>query len=300
MQFNLLFRLLNIRRRYKLVLFSACLNVNLIQAQLPETDLWLAELNTKEVGKIIKAINITNRAGYDNQPSFSKNGKLIYFTSIHEDKQADIYSYNLKNKKTIQLTKTKESEYSPNESPIKNSMAVVTVLQDSSQVIQLLDLKTFTVINSTISNFDSVGYYNFLNADTVLYYKLTSPHTLKFHVISNGNDGFLCENPCRTFRTIDRSTFIFGIKDSASTAYYIYDVRIQKANLYARIKSVNEDLIWDPAFGLLVSDKATILRFDVAEKQWKILFDLSSFGIKKITRFCFDSKSNYLCVVNNL
>ena len=41
-------------------------------------------------------VNITNRSGYDNQPSFSKDEKSIYFTSIRNDKQADIYLYNIK------------------------------------------------------------------------------------------------------------------------------------------------------------------------------------------------------------
>lgn len=285
---------------YRSIVFYLCFHLTAVKAQLPETDIWLAELNKKESGKILKAINITNRPGYDNQPSFSENGKGIYFTSIHEDKQADIYFYRINNKKIQQLTTTKESEYSPNESPIKNSISVVSVLQDSSQVIQLLDLKTYSVIASPISMVDSIGYYNFLNTDTVLYYKLTSPHSLRYHVLSNGNDGFLCENPCRTFRTINRSSFIYGIKDSVSTAYYIYDVRLQKAVLFASIKSVNEDMIWHPTLGLLVSDKSNILQYDTNQRQWKVLYDLSSFGIKKITRFCFDKKNKVLCFVNNL
>lgn len=281
------------------VILLGCLKTMDVAAQMPDTDIWLAELNAKEPGKIVKAFNASNRPGYDNQPSFSKDGKKIFFTSVHEDKQADIYCYSLKGKKIEQLTKTKESEYSPNEST-SNALSVVTVLQDSSQVIQLLDLKTFSVNNSAISQFDSVGYYNFLNADTVLYYKLTKPHSLRFHVMSTGNDGFLCENPCRTFRTIDRCTFIYGIKDSASTNYYTYDVRLQKANLFATIKSVNEDMVWHPSLGLLVSDGSNILQYDPQGKQWKILYDLSSFGVKKITRFCFDPKMEHLCFVNNL
>lgn len=269
-------------------------------AQLPETDLWLIQLNHKEGGKAEKAININNRPGYDNQPSFSKNGKQIYFTSIHNDKQADIYTYQIKSKKTIQLTKTKESEYSPNETPFGNSLSTVTVLKDSSQVIQLLDLKTFSVIGSPISSFDSIGYYHFLNTDTILYYKLTQPHTLRYFVVSTSTDGFLAEHPCRTFRSINRYSFMFGVKDSVSTSYFVYDVRLQKANLFAKINSVNEDMIWHPTLGLLVSNKATILRYDEKTKQWAVLYDLTSFGIKKITRFCFNTKNNYLVVVNNL
>lgn len=271
-----------------------------LKAQLPETDLWLVKLDAKDRSKIIETLNITNRPGYDNQPSFSADGKQIYFTSIHEDKQADIYAYQLKSKKIVQLTHTKESEYSPYEAPINKVLSVVTVLQDSSQVIQLLDQKTYTVIPHVISKTDSIGYYHFLNADTVLYYKLTDPHSLRFLVLSNGNDEFIAEHPCRTFKKTNRSSFLFGIKDSVSTTYFLYQSTLYKAIKYAQLKSVNEDIIWHDTLGLLVSDGARILQFDQTKNVWNVLYDLTDKGIKKITRFCFDPKTNYLVVVNNL
>lgn len=266
---------------------------------MPDSDLWLAELDIKLPGKIKAATNITNRPGYDNQPSFSKNGKLIYFVSVREDTQADIYANPVGSKKITQITNTKESEYSPNETTFGNYLSVLHVTLDSIQTVKLLDLKTFAITNSNFSSFDSAGYYHFLNADTVLYYKLTQPHTLRYFVSSSGKDGLLCEHPTRTFKKVDRSTFIFGVKDSVSTRYFLYDVRLQKANLYASINSVNEDMIWHPQHGLLISDKATILRYNVSSGKWETLYDLSSFGIKKITRFCFDPKNKYLVVVNN-
>jgi hypothetical protein len=267
---------------------------------MPDSDLWLAELDTKVSGKIKTAVNITNRPGYDNQPSFSKNGKRIYFVSVREDKQADVFACDAKSKKIEQLTKTKESEYSPTETPFGNYLSVLHVTLDSIQSVQLLDLKTFTLTNSSFSKFDSAGYYHFFNADTILYYKLTQPHTLRFYSASKGVDGFLAEHPCRTFRKVDRYSFMFGVKDSSSTRYFLYDVRLQKASLYASINSVNEDMIWHPDHGLLISDKASILKFDRASGKWNVLYDLAGFGIKKITRFCFDPKNKYLVVVNNL
>jgi hypothetical protein len=266
---------------------------------MPESDLWLAELDPKIPGKIKKAENITNRPGYDNQPSFSKTGKNIYFVSVKEDKQADIYSCNVGSKKIMQITKTRESEYSPNETTFGNYLSVLHVTTDSLQTVKLLDLKTFTITNSNFSSFDSAGYYHFLNADTVLYYKLTQPHTLRYFVSSNGKDGLLAEHPTRTFKKIDRSKFIFGVKDSVSTRYFLYDVRLQKAKLYATINSVNEDMIWHPQHGLLISNQARILKFNATTSTWDTLYDLSSFGIKKITRFCFDPKNKFLVVVNN-
>jgi hypothetical protein len=284
-------------RSFLCIVLLAC---GVVNAQLPETDLWLAELDTKIPGKIKTAANITNRPGYDNQPSFSKNGKRIYFTSVHDDKQADVYACSVGSKKITQITKTKESEYSPNETTFGNYLSVLHVTLDSIQTVKLLDLKTFSITNSNFSSFDSAGYYHFLNADTVLYYKLTQPHTLRYFVSSSGRDGFLGEHPCRTFKTVNRYSFIFGVKDSSSTRYFLYDVRLQKAHLFASINSVNEDLIWHPVHGLLVSDKAAILKYDPGKAKWETLYDLSGFGIKKITRFCFDPRNKYLVVVNNL
>lgn len=280
--------------------FIAIFLSGILKAQLPDADLWLAELDTKTPGKIKKAVNITNRPGYDNQPSFSNNGKRIYFTSIHDDKQADVYSCSVGSRKIEQVTKTKESEYSPNETTFGNYLSVLHVTIDSIQTVKLLDLKTFTITNSNFSSFDSAGYYHFLNADTLLYYKLTQPHTLRYFVNSTKAEGILAEHPCRTFKMVNRYSFIYGIKDSSSTRYFLYDVRLQKASLYATMNSVNEDMIWHPVHGLLVSDKATIINYDVKQAKWNVLYDLGSYGIKKITRFCFDPKNKYLVVVNNL
>ncbi|WP_210489308.1 TolB family protein [Rufibacter aurantiacus] len=57
--------------------------------------------------------NITQRPGYDNQPSFTPDGKSILFTSQRDGQQTDIFQYTLAGKKTVQLTNTPEAEYSP-------------------------------------------------------------------------------------------------------------------------------------------------------------------------------------------
>ena len=274
--------------------------VGVLKAQLPESDLWLAELDKEVPGKIKNANNITDRKGYDNQPSFSKNGKIIYFTSIREDGQADVYTTNVKSKKITRLTATKESEYSPVETPFGNYLSVLHVNMDSIQTVQLLDLKTLSITPSGFSKFDSAGYYHFMNKDTILYYKLTQPHSLRYYSIKNNEDGFLANDPCRTFKRVNRYSFVFGIKDSSSTQYFTYDVRLKKAKLHASIGSVNEDMIWHPEHGLCISNKAQILRYDKTQEKWLVLYDLESFGIRKITRFCFDPKNKYLVVVNNL
>ncbi len=283
---------------YTIVFFQLLVFFGL--AQLPETDVWLFELDNKTPQTVTKGKNITARPGYDNQPSFSSDGKRIYYTTIKEDKQADVFEYSVSSQKTRQITRTAESEYSPSESPVKDLLSTVTVLKDSSQIIQLLAIPSYTPSSSVLSSVDSVGYYNFLNADTVLYYKLTEPHSLRFHVISSGADGFICSSPCRTFKTVNRHSFVYGIKDSASTTYYIYETLLQRAKPYASYQGVHEDMFWHDQWGLLISDGTKVMRYNQKDAAWQLLFDFSSFGIQKITRFCIDKRNRFIALVNNL
>ncbi len=268
--------------------------------QLPNTDLWLFSIkNEKQNYSIEKGENITKRDGYDNQPSFSDDNKKIYYVSIYADKQADVYIYDIGKKKSIQLTKSIESEYSPVFVKFNNSINSVVVEKDSAQRIWLYNEKLGTP-SKILFNEDSIGYYAFLNADTVLYFKLTKPHSLRAHSLSTGKDVWLADNITRGFKVINRHEFIFGVKDSVKVDFYKYNSVLQKAYKYCSYLSTNEDIVWHQDWGLLKSELATILQYDEKVSKWIILFDFSKFGIKKITRFAFDSKNKKIVIVDNI
>ncbi len=267
-----------------------------VKAQLPETDLWLFKIDHNKEGIVfVKPKNITNRGGYDNQPSFSSDGKKIYYSSVREDNQADIYYHDVKKGTNIQLTKTPISEYSPVETPDGNHLSSVVVEADSVQCIHFIN--KVSGVHERKYDFDSVGYYNFLNADTCVYYKLTEPHSLRYY---NGKeDRWLGIHPVRGFKTVNRHSLIYGLKDSVKVSFYQYDFLLHKAEKYCDYPSLNEDVIWHPSFGLVKSEGTKLIRFDVQKKEWILMTDLAWSGIKKITRFCFDPEDKYLVVVDN-
>ena len=273
---------------------------NLANAQMPESDVCLFKLKRSKIGEvsIVDTINISHRKGYDNQPSFSYDEKKIYYVSVREDKQADIYVYDLKSKKTQRLTQSAESEYSPQINAEGDKISVVAVERDSAQRIHVLLASNGIEIKKL--PFDSVGYYQFLNADTLIYYKLTNPHSLHLHVISSGENKWLCDNPTRGFKTINRSKLFYAVKDSNSVQFFIYDFTIQKAKPLCKYPSLNEDAFWHSEYGLMKSEDSQILRYIPNKNTWQMFLDLKNYGIKKITRFVFDSKDKYLIVVNNL
>ena len=78
------------------------------QAATPphDTEVFLASLSTRD-GKVEigKPVNISNNAGYDNQPSFTPDGAAVLFTSVRGDRKpdpansaatgSDIYRYDI-------------------------------------------------------------------------------------------------------------------------------------------------------------------------------------------------------------
>lgn len=271
-----------------------------LQAQMPDTDIWLFKIQIDKENKLtVKGgKNITERVGYDNQPSFSNDGKRIYYSSVREDKQADIFYYDLKAKKNVRLTTSiTESEFSPSDTEDGKFITTVTVEADSAQRIHFMN--TFSGNFDRKYELDSIGYYSFLNKDTLVYYKLTKPHSLNFYVLSTGEDKWIVNNPVRGFKAINQHVMVFGVKDSLKVSFYKFNFHLQKAIKYCEFPSTNEDILWHKSLGLLKSEGVKIYQYHEPSKQWKILFDLSSFGLKKITRFEFDKDDETLLVVDN-
>ena len=285
------------RRKFSLIL--CLLKLIVLEGQVPNTELWLFKIETSKSGMtVVKPLNLTKREGYDNQPSFSPDSKKIFYVSVREDKQADIYQYDLKHRKTTAFTKTPISEYSPALTPDHKFITSVVVENDSSQFIHFIN--PLNGIHETKLDVDSVGYYTFLSADTVVYYKLTEPHSLRYHVKSSGEDKWLGNNPTRAFKPVSRNTLIYGLKDTAKITFYSYNFLLRKAEKFAEYPSLNEDFLWHPLLGLIKSEGLQLLAYNSTLKEWKVLFDLSAFGLKKITRFDIDPKTNYLVVADNL
>lgn len=269
-----------------------------LRAQMPDTELWLFKIGASKTGSVLtKGENFTKRPGYDNQPSFSVDSKKIFYASVREDQQADIYSYDVKRGKSTIFTKTPISEYSPVLQGGKFFTSVV-VEADSSQYIHYINAETG--IHETKIEVDSVGYYTFLNSDTVVYYKLTEPHSLRYHVKSSGEDKWLGNFPTRAFRAVNRHTLLYALKDTTKTVFYKYNFLLHKGEKLCEYPSLNEDFIWHPVIGLVKSEGTRLLHYAPLLQEWLLLFDLSPFGLKKITRFDIDPKGNYLVVADNL
>ena len=268
---------------------------------MPETELFLANIEIKNNLVKVKSVEkISDHKGYNNQPRFMNNDRDILFTSdVELNGKTHICDYNLASKKIKRLSITNTSEYSATILPNKKDFSVVMVEKDSTQRIWVFDLQKGTNMDCLSQQTDSVGYYAWLGKDSILYYKLTTPNSLHALNIKTNEDVWLCNNPARSFKQINGTTFFYVIQEEKQNQVFIYNIRTRKATPYA-IDNVpsNQDYIWEPALGLVKSEGSKLYRYSSDSKVWVEIVDVASFGIKKISRFAISNDRKSLALVS--
>jgi hypothetical protein len=271
-----------------------------LSAQMPETDIYLAKIEIKNhLIKFEKAENITNHKGYDNQPFFSEDNKqLLYAWEFKPAGNVRTAWYNLKNKKTTSWLgpDTLISAYSPMVGA-NHLVSFVGVEKDSAQRIWASNQvpSAFCLTPNT----DSIGYYSWIGKDSILYYKLTDPHSLRVLNLKTGEDNWLCDHPTRSFKQIEGRTIFYVIHGEKENQIFFYDIRVKKASLFAVDKPDNQDYVWLPEFGMIKSEGPKLFRYSTDTKVWVEAADFSGVGITKITRFAFSPDKKHLAVVSN-
>ena len=283
-----------------IILLITCTKV---YSQLPQTELFLTGIEIKNnLIKVKKIEKISSHTGYNNQPAFINKDKDILFTSNAEgDKKTHICNYNISSKKIKRISITNTSEYSAQVLPNQTDFSVVMVEEDSTQRIWVFDLLKGENKSCLSQQTDSVGYYTWLSKDSLLYYKLTNPHSLHALNIKTNQDVWLCNSPTRSFKKVNPSTFFYVIHEESQNTVYLFDIFTKKATPFAIDNvSANQDYIWNANLGLLKSEAGKIYRYSTDTKVWAELADFTSYGIKKISRFAISNNGKYLALVSNL
>src|SRR5512142_1750822 len=116
-------------RSLAMVLLAATAPFSASRAQgRPSTDIWLVSLEGPGTPRVGHAENLTQRIGYDNQPSFTPDGQSILYTRIEGNAPSDVWRISLATRETSNVTRTiVESEYSPTPMPDGRHFSTVRV-----------------------------------------------------------------------------------------------------------------------------------------------------------------------------
>jgi Tol biopolymer transport system component len=281
-------------------LFAATLAPASASAQ-GSSDVFLVRLNT--AGETVAAdsvIRVTNRDGYDNQPSFLRDGRTLLYTTIDAAGQADIRRHTMGTRGTSALTVTApESEYSATQMPAGDRFSVIRVERDSTQRLWSFRLDG-TDPRIVLEDVKPVGYHAWVDANRVAVFVLGSPATLQLVDLRGGSPVMIAQDVGRALQPVPgRDAVSFVRRDSADTRWIeIYDVATRTVTRLIRPFAENEYHTWLPNGTLITARGSRLYQFNPStDTDWVPAADLASQGITNASRLAISADGRWLAVV---
>jgi imidazolonepropionase-like amidohydrolase len=273
---------------------------NRLAAQAPPgTDIYVASLSRNGPVVVIGTpMNLTARAGYDNQPSFSPDGRSLYYSSARNG-QTDIYRYDFAAARSSAVTATPESEYSPTVMPDGKRLSVIRVERDSTQRLWSFALDG-SAPRLVLDSLKPVGYHIWLNADTVFVFVLGTPATLRRAELARGTAEIVARDIGRTLLLIPGHRLVsFVQRDSSGGWIRSLDPVSGRAETLAPLPAGTEFYAWTPQGELLSSRGNQLVRWQSAAKQWETIAQFRESGLQKITRIAVSPQGDRIALVGD-
>jgi WD40 repeat protein len=273
----------------------------LLQAP-PATDIYVADLRvTDRRVRVGSPVNVTARAGYDNQPFFLRDGRSFLYTSVHEDAQADIYRYDLDRKISVRVTATPESEYSPTPLPHGDGFSVVRVEADSTQRLWAFDTNGSRP-RLVLDSIKPVGYHAWANDHTLLLFVLGPPATLRMADARApaASGEVLARDIGRSLQRIpDREAVSFVQRDSvAGASLQEFDLRTRRVTKLVQAPVGADFFVWTPNGIVLTAAGTKLLQWDPQRGgAWEQVADFAAAGLTNVTRLAVSPKGDRLAIV---
>ena len=275
-----------------------------LAAQAPASDpeIYLLRLSVTN-GRVVvdTPTNITMRKGYDNQPFFTPNGRSLYFTSTHEDAQADIYRYDLTTRKTDRITTSSpESEYSATVMPGGNRISVIRVEKDSAQ-----RLWSFTLTGKdpriVLTDIKPVGYHTWIDSIHVALFVLGQPNSLVLANTKTGKSEVVAHDIGRSLLPVPGDEG-FSYLAHVGKDWVFTEVMLTADHNHVRYSKpivtlpAGMDYVARVAGGLIGGSGSKLYTWREGG-QWTEVADLAQYGLSKVSRIAVSPTGTLMAVV---
>lgn len=301
------------RKRYELLATAVGLaatgSLAAAQATMPGTDVWIVPM--KQVGIAVSfgdPRNVTDRPGYDNQPSFTPKGDAVLYTASDAQGKTDIWRFALPDGKPVRVTNVPGKLYSATPTPDGKSFSFIRVEPDSAQTQRLwkISLDGQGAPSLVLESIKPVGYQVWGADHTVVVYvlgesarggKAATPSTLQVADDRTGKAEVVATNVGRALGKVpnrEAITFQQLVKDSLPWIADL-DLKTRQVRLMVQTPQGAEYHAWAPNGALLTAAGARIFRF--TDDGWAPVADFTKFGVKNISRIAVSPRGNWLAFV---
>ncbi|MGL5889192.1 MAG: hypothetical protein ACRC3B_04870 [Bacteroidia bacterium] len=277
-----------------------------VSPPLPKgSDVWLFDCNYS-LGKIQLGggYNVSSRAGYDDQPSFSDGGMYLLYTSEQTGGQTDIIRFDPILKISKQMTTTSVSEYSPSMMPGNKYFSCVVVEKDSSQRLWQYH-KVTGESKVLIPKVYAIGYHCWFNPKTVFLFQIGEPNMLVMVNAGNGKKRNCVTNPGRciqTWKSPKRKLLLYTemAADSSWTVNALNSTGMKEQSFAAvQLPKGTQDFTVDGLNNMIAGQGSKLMCYNLIRRDgWQEITDLKGIGITKISRLSVSVEGHRLALVN--
>ncbi len=268
-----------------------------IAASVPSTDIVLVSLPAALSGVDPgKAVDVAVARGYDNQPAWAPDGRSLMYTRIADGQQADAYRFDVNTGRTIRVTTTTQSEYSP--TPLVDGQwTCIHVDDDGTQRLARYNrqgrFESFVRADVT-----GVGYHRWLSNDQLAVFVVADPPQLELLNPSGSARTTVASNIGRSLnRTAAGHLAFVAPGDDGTARLHEYNPVSGVITTYAALPSASVDLVWLADDSALVADGRTLYRWQRNADQWQPLVNLARSIHGDITRMAADPSGVWLALV---
>ncbi len=271
-------------------------------AQVPSTDIWLAELRVsgKEI-HVGRPENVTRRLGYDNQPCFLRDGRGFLY--VRDDSVGtDVYRYDRVSKKAVRLTETPESEYSP--TPFtdgRDGFCTVRVESDGLQRLWRFDADGQRP-RLVLAAVDSVGYFTWLDRSTVAMFVVGEPHTLRVVDVETEREKVVARDIGRSLTRVPRDgSLAFLLRepksDPATFVFHTWVPDDGPQEWLVDALPTSQDAVWIDDTLVMASGSMLYRARPFDRPEWLDFADLGTYGVAGITRVAVSRDRRWIALV---
>ncbi|WP_297337387.1 hypothetical protein [Algoriphagus sp.] len=289
------------KNRITLSLLAYFISHSLLLAQTTY-DLWTVEVQGKGSRmQLVKGSEkaLTNRAEYDNQPSFINESQLV-FSAADTNGNHDIIVYNFKNGKFTNLSKTSDrSEFSPTITDCGQYISAVVMEPDGKQRLWLYPTN-FGEPELLYDDIEPVGYYDWYENKAAMFV-LGQPNTL---VYAKGRNDLLTldQHVGRSIQKRPKTDQITYFDQD--TALEFPDGDAFELKSYDFVQNENytlglglpgsQDFIWLDKKTLLMARGNSFYLRKYNEKTWELMGSISSETHQNISRITYSKDQQVL------
>ena len=276
---------------FLLVFFSLC------AVGQPGTEVFLFEIKQgKNKLELSKPVNVSNNQGYDNQPSFTSNGDLLY--TSWRNGNTDLVKYHIKTGDKTYLTQTAAGQYSPTEMPGGDFLSTITLENSGRQLLWKYGMDG-SLEGEELIPYLKIGYHTWLNSDTLFAFVLGPHPTLQIIDLNSKRAEIITEDIGRSLHIIPGTTYLAYVKKNESEWLITqYDVKSDSSVALTTTQKGVEDMCWYDSSTLLMG-KEDVLYSWSESKGWEQIANLSLWKLSGITRLAVSPDRKYVAVVVN-